>query len=142
MFGDILPADTNQDNDDDSGFDDPDDDDDGFDDVDDDDNVNLNEEIEEEKRPDDVDSSSTEQEEEEDDDDDPEIENLIQQVEATDQIICHYTGRKTTNGNTLENFELAYLHCYINGKPFVVKYGSLKARNNRTKKAKAKKQKK
>ena len=144
MFGPISssnqPQQAQEEND---GGSDEEDDDDGFDDVGDDDNVDLNANDDEpDKRTMDVDSSSTESEEDEEDSEtDPEIRELTTAIEAKDQILCHYTNRKSKAGGTIDDFDLSLLHLVIDGKPFVIKEGKLTTRNNKQKKNKPKKQK-
>ena len=142
MFGSI-PNQQQQQQQEESDDDTEDDDDDGFDDVDDDENVDLNANDDEpDKRAMDVDSTSPESsEDEEESETDPEILELTTAIEAKDQIICHYTNRKTKVGGTIEEFDISLLHCLIDGKPFVVKGGKLTTKNNKTKKNKPKKKK-
>ena len=115
--------------------------DDGFDDVDDDEMVDLNANDDEPEDRRVVDISSSSENEEEESSTDTDIADLLTEIEANDQLICHYTKRKTIARNTKDEFDLSLLHFKVNGQPFIVKSGKLTARNNKPMKEKIKKKK-
>ena len=117
------------------------DDDDGFDDVEDDDNVNPQEEESAAEDKVDVDDDIESSESDDDFANDPEIAALITPIQTDDQIICHYTEKKEKSSKTMVEFKLSDIHCYVGGKPFFVKTGTLTTRNNKEKKVKDKRKK-